>query len=250
MNINYIGKCTLNNIKIRIIGDVHCKFHAYKEKIKDSKYSIQLGDFGYAKEWYKLIRQKIDHKRHKIIPGNHDDYYGIRYEYTFGTEGYGVNNGEWIKDFNFFWIRGAYTPPFYFDFTPGVNWWEQEQLTIDQLEKVKSLYIENKPDIILAHECPDMVSGMLFGKDKIFPNRTSNYFSQMFYVHKPKLWFFGHWHKTLIKKIDGTHFVCLNELDYVDYEIEEHIGNDINWNIVQIREQIRKLKNKDKPLIY
>ena len=55
-------------MKIRIIGDVHGKFHAYLGRIKDAEYSIQLGDFGMAKHWYSLVKHKVDSERHKIVP--------------------------------------------------------------------------------------------------------------------------------------------------------------------------------------
>jgi hypothetical protein len=76
------------------------------------------------------------------------------------------------------------------------------------------------------------------------PNRTGLALQNMWNRHHPKLWIFGHWHETISCDIQGTTFVCLDELDSVDYEIEEGIGNDIDWNIVQIREQIQKMKKR------
>ena len=38
----------------------------------------------------------------------------------------------------------------------------------------------------------------------------------MFEKHQPKLWFFGHHHKSWTMMIDGTQFRCLNELEVYD----------------------------------
>jgi hypothetical protein len=42
----------------------------------------------------------------------------------------------------------------------------------------------------------------------------------MFSIHKPDLWIFGHWHCDADEVIDGTRFICLNELSYVDVDME------------------------------
>jgi len=234
-------------MKIRLVGDVHGKFHAYKERIlqEDVDASIQLGDFGFAQEWYKLIRHKIDPERHKIIPGNHEDYHGIRADYTFGTD-WGTRN---FHGLDFWFIRGAYSVDVEWR-TIGISWWPQEEIEYKFLEMAIEQFSDEKPEIVLAHECPGDhtgISTLMFQKNFI-PNRTASALNQMWNNHKPKLWIFGHWHENKVYDAMGTTFICLDELDYVDYEIEEHIGNDISWNIVKLKEQMRKLYNKRHPL--
>jgi hypothetical protein len=233
-------------MKIRIIGDVHGKFYPYLQKIRNEEYSIQLGDFGFAKSWYQLVTHKVDSERHKIIPGNHDDYKGLRDQYTFG-KGYGEVD---FYGFKFFFVRGAWSIDWSWR-VAGVSWWEEEQLEYGELMNAINDYERVKPDIMITHECPKIGIEQIFKKDFINDgtgNRTATALEQMFEIHKPKIWFYGHWHMSRVDNLLGTEFICLDELDHIDYEIEEHIGNDINWNIVKIKEQIRSLYNKRHPI--
>lgn len=229
-------------MKLRIIGDVHGKFDAYKRLLNDCDYSIQLGDFGFEHAWRNLSRHKIDSTRHKIIPGNHDEYPKIDRRYTFGTD-YGRNN-TWIDGFNFFWIRGAYSVDKHMR-TENINWWKEEEISYKEFELAVDLFSKDRPDIVFAHDIPSSIYNNLFyGVSQV--NRTSNYLNLMYFNHRPKLWFFGHHHKSLMKKIDGTNFICINELDFVDY----HINKNIEWNINNIKKQMNVLSKKYKSLRY
>ena len=39
-------------------------------------------------------------------------------------------------------------------------------------------------------------------------------------IHQPDYWFFGHWHHTTHLKLGNTHFQCIGELDYIDFDLE------------------------------
>ncbi len=43
-------------------------------------------------------------------------------------------------------------------------------------------------------------------------SRTMQALNAMFELHRPDLWFFGHWHRSAGAVIDGTRFQCLGEL--------------------------------------
>ena len=79
---------------------------------------------------------------------------------------------------------------------------------------------------MVTHDCPLSVSEELFIKrGKSFSGgqyrtRTGTAFEEMFSIHKPKLWIFGHWHNNVDEVIDGTRFICLNELSYADIDLE------------------------------
>lgn len=221
--------------KIRIIGDVHGKFYAYREKIKDVDYSIQLGDFGFAIEWNNLSEHKINFDNHKIIPGNHEDYYGIRDEYTFRKD-YGMTSFHGLE---FFFLRGAYSIDQQYR-VMGKSWWPEEELSYKDLGMAVDLYIQTKPEIVFTHDCPKTVADKIFNPHTIYNNRTSKALDEMFYIHKPKLWIFGHWHKTILSEIDTTVFLCLDELDSIDYIIDKNVGNDVNYNIYLIKNQIMR----------
>lgn len=224
---------------IKIIGDAHGKFAAYELLIKNERCSIQLGDFGFTEHWQRLYRHKIDFSRHKIIPGNHDGYdYILTDEYamdwTFNKE-YGMIN---FYDMEFFMLRGAFSVDKKFR-TPQWDWWPEEEISQRDLELAFDLYKKEKPEIVITHDCPGAfyngVSQLMFHKSFI-PNRTGLALTRMWDEHKPALWIFGHWHETKIQEIRGTTFVCLGELDSVDYDTEQ----DVNWNIKQIKKQLEK----------
>jgi hypothetical protein len=59
----------------------------------------------------------------------------------------------------------------------------------------------------------------LYGQKK-YKTRTSEALDTMFQIHKPKINFFGHWHFDADDMIDGTRFICLNELSYCDIDRE------------------------------
>ena len=232
--------------KITIIGDVHGCFEQYLNIIKDAQYSIQVGDFGFATEWKKLVDFNIDPHRHKIVLGNHEDYHGIRREYALKDYGYinwyvGSDFKEPITHenawFKFFTVRGAYSIDRDFR-TIGIDWWPQEELSHEELAKAINLYEKVKPEIVICHECPKNVSAQLFRLLNVHSTRTTMAMDAMFGIHKPKIWIFGHWHESIAEYINGTLFVCLPPLARITYEIDENIGNDIPWNQFNIREQI------------
>jgi hypothetical protein len=41
---------------------------------------------------------------------------------------------------------------------------------------------------------------------------------ELFNIHKPELWVFGHYHVSRTVEEQGTRFVCLNELETLDVE--------------------------------
>ena len=229
-------------MKMRIIGDVHGKFYPYLQKIKDAEYSIQLGDFGFAKSWYQLVTHKVNPERHKIIPGNHDDYKGLREDYLFDKK-YGEVD---FHGFKFFFVQGAWSIDWKMRI-PGISWWEEEQLPYSVLMDAMNEYERVKPDIMITHELPKIGIENIFNKPFISNgtgNRTSVVLSQMFEIHRPKIWIYGHWHESRVDNLLGCEFVCLDEIDHIDYII----NNDTNWNIVNIKDQILNLYNKQHPL--
>ena len=173
------------NNSITLIGDVHGKYKRYHEIIREQDrhpYTIQLGDFGFD---YGTVFN-VDDEKHKIIGGNHDHYDRIIHiPHYLGNFGYSCLNGV-----SFFYYRGAYSIDRQYR-TIGVDYWEQEQVTIDQFMKARELYREIKPDIVL----------------------TGWALQELFNIHQPKKWRFGHYHKSWNMNISGTDFRCLNELE-------------------------------------
>lgn len=196
---------------ITVIGDVHGKYERYYKIVRQTEnypYTIQLGDFGFK---YDTIKN-IDSTKHLILPGNHDNYHMCyRYPHVLGDYGYtSLNKVE------FFYYRGAYSIDRQYR-TVGIDWWEDEQVSIDQFMKARELYRQTKPKIVITHDCPQNIAvQMLNPGDRIFENNTSWALQELLNIHEPELWVFGHWHQSRAIQYGKTKFICLDELETYD----------------------------------
>lgn len=183
-----------------IISDVHGKFPKYWELVKNESESLQLGDFGFknAYEWY----EKMNIPQHKILGGNHDYY--PRKDLMIGD--YGLTT---VKGVDIFYVRGADSIDKRLRIE-GRDWFREEELSIREMNSAIDLYEQIKPDLIVTHDCPQLVMEKLFGyKEK---SVTRQGLQGMFEIHQPSFWIFGHHHLDLNQIINGTNFVCLGEL--------------------------------------
>jgi hypothetical protein len=122
---------------------------------------------------------------------------------------------------NFFCVGGAFSIDKAYR-TPGLDWWQAEELSYEEMNNVINEYERVKPEYVISHDCPKIIGEQIFGKNsstKIFSNRTNMGLESMFEIHKPKLWIFGHWHDNQVKNILGCEFICLDELNYIDVSV-------------------------------
>jgi hypothetical protein len=211
---------------IKIIVDVHGKHLDYYRIVKDADASIQVGDLGFN---YKVL-DYLDHNKHIVIPGNHDNYDLVE-DYEHILDGYG-NYHHYGLDF--FFVRGGFSIDWGYRQQRELlgdpkSWWKEEELSYSQLQNAIDLYTVEKPDIVVSHECPRSIVKHItdgrvlksFGYNpETFTTRTSEALDRMFEIHQPKQWFFGHYHRSLDKTINGTRFHCLKELEVYDYEVD------------------------------
>lgn len=187
------------------LGDVHGKYNDYLTIIKQHKSSIQVGDFGFSYECMKGIDPN-----HVFIGGNHDNYNKIsdcpNYLGRFG-QGYNEEIG------GFFFVSGAYSIDQWARIE-GKSWWRNEELSYDESSRCLSKYVAHQPDIVVSHDCPGIVSAMMFNKTD--RTRTRQLLGEMFARWKPRYHIFGHWHESKRMEINGTQFVCLAELETFD----------------------------------
>ena len=195
-------------MSIAILGDVHGKYKRLHEIVRKKDkypYIVQIGDFGFD---FSTL-ENVDPNKFKIIGGNHDNYDKIiNIPHYLGD--YGYTN---LNNINFFSYRGAYSIDKQYR-TIGIDWWEQEQVGIEQFMKARELYREIKPDIVLTHDCPDEISHYLLEPhQRKYENLTGWALQELFSIHQPKIWRFGHWHVSWRKTIGNTDFRCLDELE-------------------------------------
>jgi hypothetical protein len=216
---------------VRFIGDIHGRYQNYLELISNCSHSVQLGDFGFD---YNVL-ENVDPERHKICAGNHENYHAIKsIPHYLGDFGSAV-----VNDVSFFFVRGAmsldknYRIRYEFD-TQIKTWYEEEELTQREGLQCLDLYEETKPDFVISHDCPIVVKSRiqklgilpLFGLPEGFNCSTQHLLQQMWEIHQPKLWCFGHWHMNADLQIENTRFICVYKRDYV--EVNENL--DVVWS--------------------
>lgn len=216
----------------RIIGDIHGDFFSYQMALSGIDQSIQLGDFfiglGGNDYWHERINDfHSQNPGHRFIRGNHDDPARCKNEMV-GWIPDGTIEGDTML------VGGAFSID-HFRRQAGVNWWEDEELSIEELYRLINLYAQAKPRIMITHDAPISVSEAMFVKTglaigkrnaKALPTYTGYALETMWSIHKPEIWMFGHWHHTTEFDAFGTHFHCLGLNDYVDFDLErlEYIG--------------------------
>lgn len=202
---------------VTLIGDVHQKYRRYHEIIREKdrhEYTIQVGDFGLTN--YDTL-DNVDHTKHRIILGNHDNPdLAKQYPHFNGDYGYTVN----FNGLDYFWYRGAYSIDKEWR-TAGYNWFFNEENNIETFMKARDLYRDIKPDIMLTHDCPEFLVRDYIGPEaKIYENITTWALQELFNIHQPKLWVHGHYHLSKTTIYGGTKFVCLNELETYKLELK------------------------------
>lgn len=246
----------MNTMKMhfRIVGDVHGKTGDYVDAVADISCSLQLGDMGF---YYKVL-DELDPERHKFLPGNHDNYtmeyddelteafgkvsdiatldptapYTLRgnaiYKFTKLPPHFIGNYGVWYVpdidpgvDNRIFFVRGAWSVD-HKHRSPGLDWFEAEQLSQRELHGALDLYKQIKPEFVITHEAPSQIGKKLVPANSDWgPKVDSNTdlaLQAMFEAHQPKLWVFGHYHHDYEEEVDRTTFICLAELSVLDFD--------------------------------
>lgn len=211
----------------RFIGDVHGKYDRYKTIMKNCKDSIQIGDMGvgfrrssstkgepsefYPNPPYDVMKRG----NHRFIRGNHDN------------PGVCKNHTQCIPDGtiegNMMFIGGAWSIDRAYR-TENYDWWADEECSAQQLSDLVDLAIDEKPEIMITHDCPEgIVRDMFLGYElhkEVYPTRTGQALESIRQLVRPKLHIFGHWHIDRVMFIDGTQYVCLAELSCRDVNLE------------------------------
>jgi hypothetical protein len=218
-------------MKTRIIGDIHGKLSRMQELLNiDTPYSapeiersIQIGDYGIGFDTWSDQRMRdfqVSYPDHRFIRGNHDDPAACK-----KMSGY-IADGT-IEDRTMF-VGGAWSIDHGFR-TIGIDWWDDEQLSQAQFDIIKKTYDRVRPDVMITHDAPIDISDDMFIKTglamggqnaKQIPNRTNTNLQAMLDIHQPKFWFFGHWHHNVIYDRGDTRFICLGELQWLDFDFK------------------------------
>lgn len=234
-----------SKVWIRVLGDVHgCVAHrgrgrCYLNLVGKAEYSVQLGDLSFT---YTALTN-IDSTHHRVLAGNHEHYEKMQ-DYPhflgdYGTHSFPLAEGE----FKFFFVRGGFSIDRAYR-TLRIDWFPEEELNFLESQEALKAYQEEKPKIVMSHECPEEIIPFVTTNDwNILPSRTAKLLQAMYEFHRPDWWFFGHHHRNFRldyngrgvtprgKEIDNglrkpTSFICLDELGYMD--IDDH-GNPVTY---------------------
>ena len=194
---------------ITFVGDVHAKFDQFKRI--GERYPldliIQVGDFGLGFADHTVLNHFYGWR---FIRGNHDNpNLAAIHPCHMGDYGY------WI-DYDLFYAGGAYSIDSHLRMA-GLDWWENEELSITQWYDAVAMYGESFPKIVVTHDCPT-VAAPDYVKNNRRKSRTQQALDAMWDTWAPELWVFGHHHVPIREKIEGTHFVGLAELETFRYE--------------------------------
>ena len=195
---------------MRYIGDVHGEFAEYERIATEVPASIQVGDFGLGFGYEESILPAT----HRFIRGNHD------------SPGACSKHRGWIPDDTIegdtYFIGGAKSIDRH-SRVEGQSWWRDEELSQDRMWDIAGKFFDGKlkPRVIVSHDCPRSVSLRLFPNlwlKNESPSRTSQLLDGLFASWQPELHIFGHWHEWKDEVINGTRFICLPELGYIDVD--------------------------------
>lgn len=211
--------------EMTFVGDVHGKYGPYKKIIKRTSPSIALGDMGVGFRHYSGPNDgepaanppynTMVANDARFIRGNHDNPLVCR------------NHNQCIKDGTIedgvMFIGGAYSIDRAYRHE-SYDWWEDEQLSHSELNEILDKAIEEKPFMMVTHDCPMNVAPEIFTNRMVhkdfYASRTNQMFQSLFEIVKPRCWAFGHWHISTSKIIDKTKFICLGELDTLTLDLD------------------------------
>lgn len=207
-----------------LIGDIHGDIPSLLDLVDGLKNWIQIGDLGVGMEHTHEIPHFKDGGR--FIRGNHDDPELCKAHPSYLGD-YGTT------DEGYFFVSGAATPGFCIEYFKQkaiesgghLYWWEDEQLGYEEMKAACQAYLEAKPDIMITHDAPSFLTQALisaakavdplFGAGHPESNNTTAAFTHMFKEHKPKFWYFGHWHFPFCIKVQGCWFRCVGSEELV-----------------------------------
>lgn len=205
-------------MKINCLGDIHGNL----DNITLLPNTIQLGDYnlfgydiiftndgtGYYKHYPEFPIYFIDgnHDNHLILKHNSDDIQKVHDNVFYIPRGFisgktmFIGGGDSIDKS----MR-----------TPGDDWFPEESFSWEQQNRILS----NVSDIevILSHDCPYSYIKQM--QNNIFKSNSQLFLDAVFDHFKPKMWIFGHYHRSYDIVLNDCRFIGLNIDEYKEINI-------------------------------
>ncbi len=205
-------------MKYVFVGDIHGNTRLITKlgyRYRDAQV-IQIGDFGVGFNPRDPSPPQLP-ENCRFIRGNHDSPNSCKMSPHWISDGHTETTESGTK---IMYIGGAFSIDKEWR-TPGLDWWEDEECSMEQLYSFYDKYMEFKPDVMVTHDGPQSVLYEMFitGTHKpLLKTRTSQALDAMFADHKPKEWIFGHWHMNRTETILGCNFRCIDIDNWKEYE--------------------------------
>lgn len=208
---------------MKFIGDVHGKFSRYREIIREHKNTIQVGDMGVG--FYRWPHGEASQNppydamvasNAMFIRGNHDNPHTCKAHTQWIADGlvWSTEKGNSVM-----FIGGGLSIDKAFR-VEGYSWWADEELSTQAMMTITDIYLTEKPDVMVTHECPAVhVDRLHDSHHRLDNSKTTQWFQSLWAQHQPKLWIHGHHHISAENDINGTKFVCLAELEMREFDI-------------------------------
>lgn len=206
-------------MNLTFIGDVHGKVDKLTEIVNDCYYTIPrsncicVGDVGFKSHIDKLRELLFLYGEHFFsVVGNHD-FLPEKDNWPY------LGNCRFFQQYSMVTVRGAKSID-KIHRTEGLDWFVNEELSYSEGLLAFDAYVDCRPNIVVSHDCPQSVKLQLFG----YPDKTdtNQLLQAMFEAHQPKLWVFGHYHRSVDVTINGTRFICLNELETLTINVADY----------------------------
>lgn len=167
--------------------------------------SLQVGDMGLFDEEDAAVLPAMPD--HRFIRGNHDNPPLCR-----GHPNY-LTDWGWFPEQEMFVLAGGYSIDAASRIA-GEDWWPDEELDEPVLREAVERFAAIRPRLMVSHECPTVIKRMIVESPMKLSvtSRTERTLQRMWEAHKPEVWIFGHQHMFVQRTVEGTRFVCLNEM--------------------------------------
>ena len=193
---------------MRFIGDTHTKFEEYRAIKNEVDKSIQVGDFGFG---FRDVPEDIFRETDRFILGNHDDPHLGRQNPAHLESGH-----EWEGVFAF---NGAASSD-RCSRIENVDWWAAEEHTYDEFNSILDKWEVSSCDVVVSHDCPQEIYPLISSHHRYDEaSKTRQALSSLIYIRKPKIFIFGHHHKSFDEVYEDIRFICLPELKFIDIDM-------------------------------
>lgn len=196
---------------LTVVGDVHGRIKDFNILAKKKGHLVQIGDMGFNYSDLQLGENQY------FFPGNHDNF-GASHPRCLGNFKK-LHGTLFLENKNIFWVGGAFSIDKNFRIM-GRDYFPQEDMPWEEADEALSLYKDLKPEIVLSHDVGTDIARHFFTYPRWFRAMQNCLMDEMFKHHQPKIWVFGHHHKSVRCSLHDTLFVCLNELEAFDINLE------------------------------